>query len=317
VDTMYVDSCVYRRGDKTYSRHLLRTSYRQDGKVRHDTIANISNLPQEEIAALKAALSPKRKNRAERFSLKDAEEAGFTPTAFAGALMALDTLARRLGFHKAMGKSEEARLSLWLVFARLMGAESRLAAARLAKRHAVNTVLGLDDFNEDDLYRALDWLEENQERIEDALLARKEKPAGRSVFLYDVTSNYLEGVCNELGAFGYNRDGKAGKKQIVIGLLTDAEGDPLTVEVFSGNTPDAATCNEKIAQIKRRFNADRIVLVGDRGMIKQPQINRMRARDGGFNGVINYITAITKPQIETLLRNYSPSSSTAAPKNRR
>ena len=299
---MYVDSCTYQRGDKTYSRHLLRTSYRQDGKVKHDTVANISNLPQDEIAALKAALSPDKRNRLERFSLKDAEESSFIPTAFAGALVTLNTLARRLGFHEAMGKSEDAALALWLVFARLMGAESRLAAARLAKRHSVKTILGLDGFNEDDLYGALDWLEENQEEIENALLSPKRMPDGRSVFLYDVTSSYLEGVCNELGAFGYNRDGKAGKMQIVIGLLTDADGNPLTVEVFPGNTPDTITCNGKIDEIKRRFNADRVVLVGDRGMIKQPQIDRMRNRADNFDGVINYITAITKPQIETLLK---------------
>ena len=313
---MYVDSCTYRRKEKTYSRHLLRTSFRVDGKVRHKTIANISHLPEDEIEVLRTALRRNRKRKITdsrdqvSVSLEDVENAPIMAGAKLGPLFVLDKIARRLGLHAAMGNSKMARLSLWLVYARLLGCESRLAAARAAKNHSVDCVLGLGAFDEDDLYAALDWLEGNQLKIEDKMNAPGLDAKSECVFLYDVTSSYFEGKCNELAAFGYNRDGKRGKMQIVIGLLTDAAGEPLSVEVFEGNTCDTETCNDKIDEIKKRFSAERIVLVGDRGMIKQPQIDKIHesgaetdASDGPPVDSFNYVTAISKPQIETLLRS--------------
>ena len=164
---------------------------------------------------------------------------------------------------------------------------------RLARTHAACDVLGLDAFDEDDLYANLDWLCENQEQIEKDL-SKKRAPGG--LFLYDVTSSYLEGVHNELAAFGYNRDGKRGKRQIVIGLLCDAAGEPLSIEVFEGNTQDTRTMHAQIMKAAERFGGGAVTFVGDRGMIKGPQIKELAA--AGFH----YITAITKAQIQTLLR---------------
>jgi hypothetical protein len=152
----------------------------------------------------------------------------------------------------------------------------------------------------------LDWLSDNQEKIEKKLFnARHETPP--SLFLYDVTSSYLEGEQNELANYGYNRDKKRGKKQIVIGLLTDPFGDPIAVRVFEGNTIDSKTVEEQIETLTRSFGVTEVILVGDRGMLKKPQIESLPE---GFR----YITAITKPQIRTLLeRVYSRWSSSRTP----
>lgn len=158
-------------------------------------------------------------------------------------------------------------------------------------------LLGLRRFDEDDLYRNLDWLCAQQVQIEDRLFAHRcrERPAPR-LFLYDVTSSYLEGVCNELGAFGYNRDGKRGKKQVVAGLLTDEDGWPLSIEVFRGNTQDPATVAAPIAKLSQRFGGGELTLVGDRGMLKSREVANLTTAG------MHTITAITRPRIQSLLR---------------
>jgi transposase len=169
---------------------------------------------------------------------------------------------------------------------------------RLAGAHAACDVLGLGKFNEDDLYDNFDWLCENQALLEDRLfrnLYRTKKPG---LFLYDVTSSYFEGTHNELSAFGYNRDGKKGKMQIVLGLLCNEDGVPLSVEVFTGNTQDPKTFGPQIKKVADRFGSKEVTFVGDRGMIKSPQMEQLNSEPYGFH----YITAITKPQIETLLK---------------
>src|SRR5215472_17385575 len=171
-----------------------------------------------------------------------------------------------------------------------------LSAVRLAMSHAACDVLGLDTFDEDTLYENLDWLAGAQAAIEDRLFVQRTKTKSVSLFLYDVTSSYLEGTHNELAAFGYNRDGKKGKRQIVIGLLCDEEGHPVSIEVFPGNTQDPQTVAAQVAKLKGRFGVQEITFVGDRGMIKGQQIEALAQQ--GFH----YITAITKPQIEKLLR---------------
>jgi transposase len=152
-----------------------------------------------------------------------------------GAVWVLHPLAKRLGLVKALGQSRTAKLALWLVLASVIEQGSRLSAVRLAQQHAVCDLLALEAFNEDELYQAMDWLDEQQPALEEALFTRRYATAGQAptLYLYDVTSSYLEGGHNELGEYGYNRDGKRGKKQIVIGLLTDEEGWPITVEVFA------------------------------------------------------------------------------------
>jgi Transposase DDE domain len=167
---------------------------------------------------------------------------------------------------------------------------------RLAMSHAACDVLGLGPFDEDALYANLDWLANRQAAVEDQLLAQRTKTQPVSLFLYDVTSSYVEGTHNALAAFGYNRDGKKGKRQIVIGLLCDEDGHPVSIEVFPGNTQDPQTFAAQINKVKARFGVHEITFVGDRGMIKGQQIEDL-AQQG-----LHYITAITKPQIEKLLK---------------
>ena len=166
---------------------------------------------------------------------------------------------------------------------------------RLAAQHAACDLLNLDAFNEDDLYAALDWLAQHQDAIEDRLFQERKKTSASQFFLYDVTSSYFEGQQNELADYGYNRDGKKGKKQIVIGLLTDEDGDPVSVQVYRGNTSDQNTFADQVRKVQERFGVQSVTMVGDRGMIKRTQIENLPAS-------FQYITAITKPQIKTLLK---------------
>jgi hypothetical protein len=187
-------------------------------------------------------------------------------------------------------------LALWQVIARLLDQGSRLSAVRLAQTHAACDVLGIRrGFDENDLYDNLTWLSEHQESIEQRLFAARRAQHTPTLFLYDVTSSDLEGEDNALGACGYNRDGKTGKKQIVIGLLCDDEGVPVSTEAFRGNTQDPKTYGAQVRKAKERFGCERLTFVGDRGMIKSGQIDDLA--DAG----VHDITAITKPQIETLL----------------
>src|SRR5262249_6350455 len=213
-----------------------------------------------------------------------------------GAVWTVYHVARRLGIDKALGTTREGKLALWQVMARVIDQGSRLSAVRLAMAHAACDVLGLGPFNEDALYENLDWLAGVQASIEDRLFAQRSKTKPVHLFLYDVTSSYLEGTHNALAAFGYNRDGKKGKLQIVIGLLCAEDGHPVSIEVFPGNTQDPHTLAAQLEKVKARFGVTEITFVGDRGMIKGQQIEDL-AQQG-----LHYITAITKPQIEKLLK---------------
>jgi len=172
-----------------------------------------------------------------------------------GVLFVLKAVAERLGIVHALGKTRCAPLVLFLVLARVAHQGSRLAAVRWAEEQAVAEVLGLGRFDENDLYGALDWLAQHQHRIEKSRYRSYVNRIGQLpvVVLYDVTSSYLEGEHNELAAYGYHRDGKKGKKPIVMGLLTAADGEPLAVKVFKGNTSDCTTVAEQIATLKTRF----------------------------------------------------------------
>jgi len=296
VDTMFVDSCTYKANGKTYTRHLLRESFRENGTVRHRTIANLSKASDDEIQAIKLAL--KNKHQLEQLGNID-QDIDVQQGLSVGAVMTLWQLAQRIGLVQALGSSQHAKRALWQVFARVIDQGSRLSAVRLATAHAACDVLGLDAFNEDDLYQNLDWLTENQARIEDQLFGSRYGQKKPGLYLYDVTSSYFEGVCNELAAFGYNRDGKRGKMQVVYGLLCDAAGVPVSISAFDGNTTDTKTFGQQIHKVAQRFGGAAVTLVGDRGMIKGPQIEQLQAeKDHQFH----YITAITKPQIETLLK---------------
>ena len=292
---MYVDSSKSKQNGRIYTRHLLRESYRQGKKVKHRTIANISRCSVEEIAAIRLALRHKKNlseliEKGKSFSQKQGLSVG--------AVWLVYDIARQVGIVDALGTTRRGKLGLWQVIGRVIDQGSRLSAVRLAGGHAACDVLGLGKFDEDDLYDNLDWLCENQALIEDRFfrnIYRTDKPG---LFLYDVTSSYFEGTHNELSAFGYNRDGKKGKKQIVIGLLCNEAGVPLSVEVFTGNTQDPMTFAPQIKKVAERFGSEEVTFVGDRGMIKSQQIEQLASEPYGFH----YITAITKPQIEKLLK---------------
>ena len=240
VYTMRLDTIHKTVNGKTYTSRLLRQAYRDHGKVRHRTIANLTGCQEEELAAIRLALQHKG-DLTQLVSLR--ENLVMKQGLSVGAVFTLDAVAKRLGLHHALGNSQEGKRALWQVLARVIDQGSRLSAVRLAASHAACDVLGLDIFNEDDLYANLDWLHEHQETIENRLFRRRHPDGKAKLFLYDVTSSYLEGTDNELAAFGYNRDGKHGKLQIVIGLLCDEEGWPLSVEVFAGNTVDTLARN--------------------------------------------------------------------------
>lgn len=291
---MYIDKPFNVVNGKRHQRVLLRESYRENGKVCHRTVANLSACKPEEIAAIELAL----KHKHDLASLGTSQPFELRQGDSIGAVWLLNEVATRIGLVDALGRDRAGKLALWQVIARALRQGSRLGAVRLAKSHAVAEVLGLEGFNEDHLYPNLAWLSEQQATVEKSLLRSAHEGAYKGVFLYDVTSSYLEGEHNALGAWGYNRDKKKGKKQIVVGLLCDANGLALSIEVFAGNTTDPATFGPQVQKVLDRFGATQITFVGDRGMIKGPQIEELRKAPGVE---FHYVTAISKPQIEKLL----------------
>jgi len=283
---MYVESVPNRNSPPAV---LLRESVRQGDKVLKRTLANLSHWPAARVDALRRLL------RGEFDHLASTDP---TNGPVFGLLSALKQLADQLGLTAALGKSRLPKLALFLVLARIAHHGSRLSALRWARDHAVAEVLGLAAFDEDDLYAALDHLCAHQQHIEQVLyreyLRRRGSPP--TLFLYDVTSSYLEGEHNQLGDYGYNRDGKRGKLQIVIGLLADPEGEPLAVRVFTGNTSDPLTVAEQIRIVKEQFGVAELVFVGDRGMVKS------KGKQALHEAGLCYISALTDPQIRRLLK---------------
>ena len=286
---MFIDVVPNRKSSPAV---LLRESFRNGKKTHKRTIANLGHLPPLRIEALRKAL-------AGEFDGLSATDLQGTSGPIFGILAALDHVAASIGLWNALGNDRNAKLVKFLILARISHQGSRLSAVRWAKDHAVEEILGLSNFDEDDLYAALDWLAKRQEALETKLFNLYKKAAEQppALVLYDVTSSYLEGEQNELGAFGYNRDGKKGKLQIVIGLLTAPDGEPLAIEVFKGNSADPTTVESQIRKIVERFRIKDIVFVGDRGMVKaksQALLNKESFK---------HITCITDPQIRKLLKD--------------
>ena len=278
---------------KIYTSIYIRESYREGHRVRKREIANLTHCDPQEIAAIELALKFKGKLAA----LGSLEKIQLSQGLSVGAVWTLYKTARRLGLDRALGQTFDGQLALWQVLARVLDQGSRLSAVRLAQVHAAGDVLGLRrGFDENDLYANLTWLSAHQPAIEQRLFAARREPHPPELFLYDVTSSYLEGGQNAYGDYGYPRDGKKGKKQIVIGLLCDEHGAPVSTEVFRGNTQDPKTFGAQVKKASQRFACQRVTFVGDRGMIKSGQVEELA--QAGFH----YITAITKPQIETLLK---------------
>lgn len=280
------------KSGKTYQSVLLRESYRDQGRVKKRTIANLSHCPEVEIRAIELALAHKH-HLADLGSLPDA--VSVKEGLSVGGVWVLYQVAKKLGIVEVLGNGVQGKLALWQVLARVLEQGSRLSAVRLGETYALASVLSLKQgFTENALYKNLAWLADNQTKIENRLFIKNNKTT--TLLLYDVTSSYLEGTENALAAWGYNRDGKKGKKQIVVGLLADSEGNPVSTEVFTGNTNDLATFRSQVEKAKHRFGCKQITFVGDRGMIKSGQIEDLEKH--GFH----YITALTKRQIETLVK---------------
>lgn len=267
---------------------LLRESIRDGKKTIKKTIANLSAWPNAKVEGLRRVLA------GENISLSVEPECG----KIWAVMDVLNQISDEIGMGEALGNSKMALLVKFLIFARIGHQGSRLSAVRWANEHCVQEILGLKDFDEDDLYRALDWIASCQEKVEMKLfekyLSRRNEPP--VLVLYDVTSSYFEGEDNELADYGYNRDGKKGKKQIVIGLLTDAKGEALSVSVFKGNTGDPATVEVQIEKLVNRFGIKEVVFVGDRGMIKS------KGKEVLAKFQFKYISALTDPQIRKLIK---------------
>ena len=267
---------------------LLREAYRENGKVKNRTLANLTHWQPARVDALRRALKGEF----------DGLSRDPTSGPIVGVLFALKHLADELGITQALGKSQEATQALFLVLARIAHGGSRLSAVRWAQQQAVEDLLGLSAFDEEDWYAALNGLAKEQTQIENRLYQTYVKRRGQApvLVLYDGTSSYLEGEHKELAAYGYNRDGKRGKKQIVVGLLTAADGEPLAVRVFEGNTADPSTLATQISLLKEQFQVREVVMIGDRGMIKAK--GKAALSEEG----LKYITALTNAQVRTLLK---------------
>ena len=266
--------------------------------VVHETLANLSKLPRELIDLIERHCQgqPPLPDSPSPLPSGAGASADIHLGPCYGVLAALDGLAREIGLVRAVGEqSRLQRLALFLIFARLAHQGSRLSAARWSEDHAVKEILQVGSFDEDDLYAALEDLQQRQESIEAALAPKAAAPSARAIYLYDVTSVYFEGLENELADFGYNRDGKKGKKQLVAGLLTDGNGEPISIELYRGNTGDPPTFLDAVQKLKVRFGAEEVALVGDRGMIKR--LGKAALGEAKFC----YVTALTDPQIRALL----------------
>jgi hypothetical protein len=274
---------------------LLRESYRAGGKVKTRTLANLSHWPESKIQALARVLKDEPVAApADRFEIERSWPHGH--------VAAVLGLARKLGLDRLLPRrpGRLAKLVLAMIVARVVEPAAKLATARqlstATAAHSLGAVLELGQVDEDELYRALDRLLAAQPQIETTLARRHLK--GGCLVLYDLTSSYLEGRHCPLAHYGYSRDGKPGKLQIVYGLLCAADGCPVAVEVFDGNTADPSTLAAQVSKLKQRFKLDRVVLIGDRGMITQARI-----RDDLKPAGLDWVTALRAPAIQALAEN--------------
>jgi DDE family transposase len=278
---------------------LLRESYRDGDSVKTRTLSNLTHWPADKLEALRRLLKGETSlsDPTQRFQIERSLPHGH--------IAAVLGMTRKLGLDRLLpGKPERlAKLALAMIVARVIEPAAKLATARQLSEdtaaHSLGAVLGLGDVDEDELYTALDWLGQAQPNIE-AALAHKHLKNGCLV-LYDLTSSYLEGRSCELARYGYSRDGQRDKPQIVFGLLCAADGCPVAVEVFEGNTADPTTLAAQIEKLRQRFQLNRVVLVGDRGMITAARIEA-DLRPAG----LDWITALRAPDIRALAEDGGP-----------
>ena len=283
---MHIDVVPNRKSSPAV---LLRESYREGSRVRKRTLANLSALSAEQIDAIRRAL------RGEKL-LPVAELFEIVRSPHHGHVQAVLAAMKQLGFESLIASRpcRQRDLILAMVTARILEPTSKLATTRWWHNTTVPEVFGVADADEDDLYAALDWLITRQAHIEKKLAARHLQKGG--LVLYDLTSSYFEGKTCPLAALGHNRDGKRGKLQVNYGLLTDPKGRPVAVSVFEGNTGDPKTLLPQVEKLQKTFGIEEIVLVGDRGMISQKQINELKQKDG-----VDWITALRTGAIRKLV----------------
>ncbi len=288
---MHVVTNRIRRGEKEYTATLLRRSYRQDGKVKKETLANLSHLPAEAIDAIRRVLAGE--------SLMSADDAFEIERSLpAGHVNAALIMARRLGLAELLDprSSRDRDLCMAMIVSRVISPGSKLSTVRSLGQSTLASELGVEGVDEDDLYAAMDWLYERQARIEDRL-AKRHLNVGEMV-LYDVSSSYFEGRACPLGKLGYSRDGQKNLPQIVYGLLCDKHGRPVSIEVFSGETHDDKTLPAQVRKVKDRFGLARVTVVTDRGMVTKANIETLTATEG-----VSWITALKAPTIKKLVRD--------------
>jgi transposase len=274
---------------------LLREGYREDGKVKTRTLANLSKLPPEAIAVLRRVLKgEKMVSSEEAFEIVENGSPGH------GHVVAVMTAMRRLGFERLINSrsSRQRDVVVAMVAARILKPQSKLATTRWWPTTTLAEMFGVGDADEDELYEALDWLLERQPFIEEKLAARHLEKGGLA--LYDLTSSYFEGVTCPLAARGHNRDQKKGKLQVNYGLLTNEVGIPVSVSVFKGNSGDPKTLLPQVHRVRGQFDIEEFVMVGDRGMITGKQVAALREIDG-----VDWITALRPEAIKKLVKDDS------------
>lgn len=270
-----------------YKTTLLRRSYREDGRVKNETVGNLSHLDEWMVDGLRAMLAGRRLvDLDDEFEIIRSLPHGHVALLL-GVLRALD-LERLL----SRDRCRERDLCVAMIVQRLLAACSKLSTTRLVAQTTLAEELSLEEVGEAELLGAMDWLLDRQERIEKALARRH--LAGEGFVLYDLSSSYLEGRHCELGAVGYSRDGKPGKQQITYGLCCSPDGRPVSVQVHPGNTADPSSLQSAVKRAKETFGIDRLVFVGDRGMITEARVKALKEMDVGF------ITSLRAPQIQKL-----------------
>ena len=287
-----------------YESVLVRRTYRDGKKVRHETLANLSKLPAEVIAAIEATLKGQ--------ALVPAEAAcTVTRSLPHGHVAAVAAMARRLGFPGLLGPACRSRdLVLGLIISRVIRPASKLSTLSRWADCTLGPDLGVAGASTDEVYAAMDWLADRQDAIEKKLAAQHLGPAANPsrMALFDLTSSWVTGRCCELAAYGYSRDGKKGLPQIEYGVLTDPAGRPVAVRVVPGDTADPVAFSDIVEVIRDRFGLTRLVLIGDRGMITSARIDALRKLNDNPDTAtaFGWITALRAPDIATLAAEEGP-----------
>jgi hypothetical protein len=280
------------KGDVVYTSHLLRRSYREGGKVRHENLGNLSHLPIEIIDAIRAMLAGRRLvDLDEDFEIERSLPHGHV-AAVLGVLRDLD-LDRLIGRER----SRERDLVVAMICQRLIGPGSKLSATGRLGQTTLADELGLGEVKDAELLSAMDWLLEQQPRIERTLARRHLHDTGEAegFVLYDLSSSYMEGRCCPLATLGYSRDGVKGKLQVNYGLICSPEGRPVGVRVFEGRTTDSVTVPDAVATVREQFGVEQVVFVGDRGMITQAHAASLKAQG------VDFVSALKSMQIRSLV----------------